>query len=153
MTVRATVVGRRAFAVIAACSAGLHGFSLGHATNPATAVVTVAMLAACLYCARDLWVRGTLRAWVLVALMNLAMIAIHVPASPGHHHGGDMTAAAPAHQSTVMTMATALAAVEVVVAGVIVYYRTRGNRLTSLGVGGQGPGSIAHKGTHELTYG
>ena len=64
-----------------------------------------------------------------------------------------MTAAAPAHQSTVMTMATALAAVEVVVAGVIEYYRTRGNRLTSLCVGGQGPGSIAHKGTHELTYG
>ena len=144
------VFGRRACAALAACSAVLHGFSLGHTTNPATAVLTVAMLAACLYCARDLWVRGTLRAWVLVALMNLAMIAIHVPASPGHHHGGDMTAAAPAHQSTVMTMATALAAIEVVVAAVVVYYRTRDNRLTSLGVGGRGPRSIAHKGIHEL---
>jgi hypothetical protein len=42
-----------------------------------TAGLTVAMAAGCLYCARDLWVRETLRAWILVALMNLTMIAVH----------------------------------------------------------------------------
>ena len=130
---------RRLCAVIAVCSAVLHGVSLTNATSPAATALMVAMLAACLYCARDLWVRGTLRAWVLVGLMNLAMIAIHVPASPGHHphlHGGVVAAAAPAHHSTVMTLATALAAVEVVIAGAVVYYRTRTVRLTSLSVDG-----------------
>ena len=137
------ILGRRACASLAACSAVLHGLSLVHATISATVVLTVAMLVGCLYCARDLWVRGTLRAWVLVALMNLAMIAIHVPASPGHHshlHGGAVAAAAPAHHSTVMTLATALAALEVVVAAAVVYFRTRKVRLTSLSVDGRGSG-------------
>ena len=44
------------------------------------------MIVACLYCARELWRDGTERAWVVVALMNLAMIALHLPA-PAHHHG------------------------------------------------------------------
>ncbi len=87
-----------------------------------------AMLAACLCCARDLWVRGTLRAWVLVALMNLAMIAVHVPASPPHHHGGGVTAVTPVPHSTVMTLATALAAVEVILAAAVVFHRTRALR-------------------------
>jgi hypothetical protein len=77
---RAAVVGRRACAVVAACSAVLHGFSLVHATSAAATVLTAVMLAGCLFCARDLWVRGSPRAWVLVALMNLAMIALHSPA-------------------------------------------------------------------------
>jgi hypothetical protein len=45
-------------------------------------VLTVAMLAACMFCARDLWARGTLGAWALVALMNLAMIVIHTLRQP-----------------------------------------------------------------------
>ena len=126
---------RRLAAVLAACSAVLHGIAIGHATNPAAAVVTVVMAVACLYCAGDLWIRGALRAWVLVALMNLAMIAIHIPASPGHHHGGDVaTATMSTHHSTVMTLATALAAVEVIVATSVVFYRTRATRLTTASV-------------------
>jgi hypothetical protein len=124
------VAGRRACATLAACSAVLHGIALTHAPNLAATGLMFAMLAMCLFCARDLWLRGTLRAWVLVALMNLAMIAIHVPTSPAHHHGGGVTAAAPAHHSTVMTLATALAAVEVVIAAAVVYYRTRALRST-----------------------
>jgi hypothetical protein len=57
---------------------------------------------ACLACARDLWIRGTLRTWAMVALMNLAMLAVHVPAH--------------AHHSPVMALATGLAAIEGVVA-------------------------------------
>jgi hypothetical protein len=111
--------GRRACAALAACSAVLHGISLGRGTNLAAAGLTAAMAAGCLYCARDLWVRGTLRAWVLVALMNLTMIAIHAPAPAAHHHGGGVTTAAPAHHSTVMNLAATLATVEVVAAAVL----------------------------------
>ena len=133
---RAAVLGRRACAALAACSAVLHGFSLTHTTSVAATALTVVMLAACLFCVRDLWARGTLRAWVLVALMNLAMIASHAPASATHHHGGGVNADAPVHHSTVMTMATALAAVEVIAAAAVLYHRTRAIRPTSLSVDG-----------------
>jgi hypothetical protein len=109
----------------------LHGFSLTNTTSTAATALTVVMLAACLFCARDLWARGTLRAWVLVALMNLAMIASHTPVSATHHHGGGMNTGAPVHHSTVMTLATAIAVVEVIAAVAVLYYRTRAFRPTS----------------------
>jgi hypothetical protein len=139
MIAHVAVFGRRAGAVLAACSAVLHGIAVVHAPNLAATALTVAMLAACILCACDLWIRGTLRAWVLVALMNLAMIAIHTPASPAHHHGGGVTAAAPVHHSTVMALATALAAVEVGIAAAVVYFRTRAVRPEILGVDWRGP--------------
>ncbi|MDO3635755.1 hypothetical protein [Mycolicibacterium arseniciresistens] len=128
---RATVFGRRACAALAACSAVLHGFSLTNTTSTAATALTVVMLAACLFCARDLWARGTLRAWVLVALMNLAMIASHTPVSATHHHGGGVDADAAVQHSTVMTLATAIAAVEVVISAAVLYYRTRAIQPTS----------------------
>ena len=83
----------------------------------------------------------------LVAMMNLAMIVIHTPASAAHHHGGGVNAAAPVHHSTVMTLATTLAAVEVVAAAAVLYYRTRAVRPTSQRVDGRrldaGPASSA----------
>jgi hypothetical protein len=125
---RAAVAGRRACAVLAACSAVLHGFSRVHATSAAATALTVLMLTACLFCARDLWAQGRLRSWVVVALMNLAMTAIHDPASAAHHHGDGISAAAPAQHPTVMTLATTLAMMEVVVATAVLYCRTRGIR-------------------------
>ena len=83
----------------------------------------VVMAAGCLYCARELWTRGTLRSWTLVALMNLAMIALHLPMA-SHHHAGGVTAA-PA-DSTAMTLATVLAVIEVVVAAAVLFRHTRG---------------------------
>jgi hypothetical protein len=121
----AGVVGRRGCAGLAACSAVLHGIALGHVTNPAAAAVMVAMLVACLYCARDLWLRGTVRDWLMIALMNFAMIAIHLPASAAHHHGSGLAVVSPVHESTVMDIATVLAAVEVTIAAVVLYYLTR----------------------------
>jgi hypothetical protein len=97
-------------------------------TNPAAMALMVAMLVACLYCARDLWLHGTVRCWLLVALMNFAMIAVHLPASAAHQHGAGPTAVAPVHDSTVMNVATVLAAVEVTIAAVVLYYRTRAMR-------------------------
>jgi hypothetical protein len=125
MSVVATsaLVGRRTCAVLAACSAGLHAAVLAHVANPATGVLMAVMIVACLYCARDLWLHGTVRAWCVVALMNLGMIAVHLPA-PTHHHGTSATTAA-GQQPTIMTLATSLAAVEVALAVAVLYYRTR----------------------------
>src|SRR3954463_6010361 len=69
------VLGRRTCALVAVCSAVVHGLMLGSSTNPALAVLVVAMMGACLYCARDLWTVGSSRAWCLVAVMSLAMVA------------------------------------------------------------------------------
>ena len=118
------VFGRRACAALALSSAGLHAAMLGHASNVVAGVLLAAMILACVYCARDLWLRGTLRAWCVVGLMNIAMIAVHLPA-PSHHHG--MHAATAVQQSGLMDLATAVAAVEVAVAMAVLYYRTRGN--------------------------
>jgi len=65
---------------------------LGHASSVIVTGLLVTMIVACLYCARELWRAGTARAWVVVALMNLAMIALHLPA-PAHHHGAAGVAA------------------------------------------------------------
>ncbi|OBG88615.1 hypothetical protein A5698_24090 [Mycobacterium sp. E136] len=113
-------VGRRACAVLAAGSALLHTAMLGYAQTPFAAALMASMAAACLYCARDLWRDGRQRTWVIVALMNLAMIAIHLPA-PGHHH-----AAAAASPSTVMGMATVVAMVEAAAAAAVLYVHSRG---------------------------
>ena len=120
------MLGRRCYAVTALCSVVLHGILLGHATNPIVMLLTVTMMLACLYCARDIWLRGTVRSWVLVAAMNLAMIAVHLPMSSAHHHGGGFGPAAPLPESSAMTLATALAVVEVVIAAAVLWFRTRG---------------------------
>jgi hypothetical protein len=118
------VIGRRACAALALSSAALHAAMLDHASNIVAGGLLAAMIVACVYCARDLWLRGTLRAWCVVGLMNIAMIAVHLPA-PSHHHGMQATSAGP--QSTLMGLATAVAAVEVAVAMAVLYYRTRRN--------------------------
>jgi hypothetical protein len=123
--IRLSIVGRRACATVAAGSALLHGISLVDEASPAVSAVTMTMLAACLYCARDLWVHATLRAWVTVALMNLAMIAIHMPAVSGHRHGAGVGTTPPMHLSTAMTAATWLALAEVTAATAVLLYRTR----------------------------
>lgn len=128
MSTRGSVLGRRTCAVLAGCSAVLHGMALGHVTNPAAMALMVGMIVVCLYCARDLWLRGTVRGWLMVALMNFAMIAIHLPASAGHHHAAGLAVVSPVHESTVMDVATVLAAVEVTIASVVLYYRTRAMR-------------------------
>jgi NADH:ubiquinone oxidoreductase subunit K len=117
------VLGRRACAALALTSAGLHAAMLGHASNVVAGGLLAAMIVACVCCARDLWLRGTLRAWCVVGLMNIAMIAMHMP-MPAHHHGIHASAG---QQSTLMGLATAIAAVEAAVAMAVLYYRTRGN--------------------------
>jgi hypothetical protein len=109
--------------VLAVGSAALHLAMLGHAPNVVAAGLFAVMIVACLYCARELWRDGTERAWVVVALMNLAMIALHLPA-PGHHHGAAATSASA--ESTVMTAAMLVAFVEVMAATAVLCAHTRG---------------------------
>ena len=88
------VFGRRACAVLALSSAGLHAAMLGHASN------------------------------VVAGLLLAAMIAVHLPA-PSHHHG--LQSATAGQQSTLMGLATLVAAIEVAAAVAVLYYRTRGH--------------------------
>ena len=124
-------IGRRACALLAAGSAGLHAVMLGHAANAISAAVLAVMITACLFCAWDLWHEGTVRAWVVVALMNLAMIAVHLPA-PAHAHHGITPAGAPT-PSTLMATATLLAFVEVLAAAVALYVGSRGRTVEITG--------------------
>jgi hypothetical protein len=121
----AAVAGRRVCALMAACSAALHAVMLGHAGSPAVAVLLVGMLGVCLFCAWELWSDGSLRAWTLVALMNLGMVAIHMKGA-AHQHGTALSLPAASSPSTLMTVATAIAAVEVAAATTVLFYRTRG---------------------------
>jgi len=129
-TATSATFGRRACAVLALGSAGLHAAMLGHASNVLAGGLLAAMIAACVYCARDLWLRGTMRAWCVVGLMNIAMIAVHLP-MPAHHHG--MHTGPMGQQSTLMGLATGIAVVEAAVAMAVLYYRTRRNAQLVIG--------------------
>lgn len=116
------VFGRRVCATLALGSATLHAAMLGHASNVVSGAVLAAMVIACVYCACELWFRGTLRAWCVVGLMNIAMIAVHMP-MPAHYHG--MSPPTMGEHSTLMGWATAIASAEGLVAIAVLYYRTR----------------------------
>jgi hypothetical protein len=129
MIPQATVAGRRACAFLTASSAVLHGIAALHADILAAAVLMSAMGVACLFCARELWMHGALRTWTLVAMMNIAMIAVHTPFTSDHMHGGGAAVAVmPMHHSMVMTAAMALASVEAMIATAVVYRLSRHNR-------------------------
>ena len=117
--------------MLAAASAALHGFMAADASGPAVAALMIGMAAACLYCARELWMRGSLRAWCVVALMNLGMVAAHW-SLPSHHHGSSLAGSSLAGvtvqpPSTLMAVATTIAMLEVAVAVAVLWYRTRDN--------------------------
>lgn len=118
------VLGRRTCALAAVASATVHGLMLGHAGNPVVAVLVVAMMIACLYCARELWTAGPPRAWCVVAVMNLGMVAVHW-SLPSHHHGAAVTTVAPIPTPTLMTVATTVSLVEAAVATVVLWVQTR----------------------------
>jgi hypothetical protein len=128
------VLGRRTCALVAVGSAALHGLMLGHAGSPIVGLLVIAMMAACLYCAHDLWTAGSSRAWCVVAVMNLGMVAVHWSA-PGHHHGSAVssvvTAGAAVPASTLMTVATVLSVLEAAAATAVLYFQTRGRVVTS----------------------
>lgn len=124
------VLGRRTCALLAVGSAGLHVVMLSASANPVAAAVLAVMIVGCLYCAGHLWRRGTSGVWCTIALMSLAMIALHTP-MPTHHHG----MAAPVHTSIMMSTATLLALLEVLIAAAVLTVRTRNRSVISLPAG------------------
>ncbi|CDO31992.1 hypothetical protein [Mycolicibacterium porcinum] len=124
------VLGRRACAALAACSAALHAVMLGHSGSLVAGAVLGAMIIGCLYCAGHLWRRGTPAVWCTIALMSLAMIALHTP-MPAHHHG----VVAPVHASAMMSTATLLAVAEVVIAAAVLTVSTRHRSVVSPSAG------------------
>jgi hypothetical protein len=122
------VTARRACAIGAVCSAAVHGLMLG-AVGGLAAVVVIAMIAACLYCAKDLWSVGSTRAWCLVAVMNLGMVAAHL-SIPSHHHDAVLgrAQAVPA----LMTVAVSLSLIEAAIATAVLYVKTRRNAVRSV---------------------
>jgi hypothetical protein len=118
-----SAIACRTGAVLAAGSAALHGVALTGGHHVVVAVLTLAMAVGCLYCAAELWMRGTARAWVLVAVMNLAMIGVHLPMAAHQHGAAVLGTATPA--SAAMTAATLLAVIEVLLATVVLGVRSR----------------------------
>ena len=146
MTGRAPRVAGRLGAVLAVGSAALHGIMAVHATEIALAVLIIAMASMCLMCARELWVAPTKRVWGLVAATNLAMIALHLQAPGGNHHGGSVVAATAGHPATLMVLATALAAVEVALATAVLYVWSREEARILIPVSGQRLVQLAQRG-------
>jgi hypothetical protein len=134
------VLGRRACAVLAATSAVLHGAMVGDAGNAVVAVLIVGMAVACLYCAKELWTAGSPRVWCIVAVMNLAMVAVHW-SMPEHHHGQAVTIGPVSSMSTLMVVATTISVVEAVIATVVLWAQTR-SRASSLSVAARNRGAI-----------
>jgi hypothetical protein len=117
------VRGRRLCAVVAAGSAALHMTMVGHAGTPVVAVLIVAMAAACLVCAYELWRGCGLRTWCVVAVMNLAMIAVHW-SMPAHHHGTPTLGPAEP-MSALMGVATVVSLTEAAIATAVLWVLTR----------------------------
>ncbi|MEU0494824.1 hypothetical protein [Mycobacterium sp. NPDC006124] len=134
------VGGRRACALLAAGSAGLHLVMAASAGSAVAAVVVVAMAVACLYCAKELWTAGSPRVWCVVAVMNLAMVAVHL-SMPGHHHGQAVDTASVAPMSPLMAVATSVAIVEAVIAAVVLWVQTR-SRASNLALAARSRGAI-----------
>ncbi|MEW5809307.1 MAG: hypothetical protein AB1925_07625 [Actinomycetota bacterium] len=116
-----------AAAALAVASAVLHGGALLGLGSPWLMAVTAAMVVGCLYCGWELLTRDSVRAWLLVALMNLAMIAVHLPMAAGHHHGGAGPAGQSGEQAVGQALhpATVVAVVEVVFAAAVLFVRSR----------------------------
>ncbi|SDH10502.1 hypothetical protein SAMN05421505_111141 [Sinosporangium album] len=73
-----------AAAAFAVPQAGLHLLLIGSLAGPAGAAMAVLALA-CALCAIDLWRRPRLRAWAMMLVLSVAMIAVHLfPGFLGH---------------------------------------------------------------------
>jgi hypothetical protein len=130
-------------AALAATSAVLHALMIGDAGSAVVAVLIAGMAAACLYCARELWTGGSPRVWVVVAVMNLGMVAVHW-SMPGHHHGQAVVAGATpmsTSMSTLMAVATSISLAEAAIATVVLWRQTR-SRASSFSLAARSRGAI-----------
>lgn len=134
------ILGRRGCAVLAATSAVLHALMVGDAGSAIVAILIVGMAAACLYCARELWMASSPRVWVVVAVMNLGMVAVHW-SMPGHHHAQAVVTAGATPTSTLMAVATSISLAEAAIATVVLWVQTR-SRASSFSLAARNRGAI-----------
>lgn len=137
LTSRRTAVVRRGVAVLGVVSAVLHLLVLGeHGSSPAMVALMAAMALGCLYCSWHLWRQASVRDWALVAVMNIGMVGLHLFVMGGaapHAHGAQPAMDMSSHSGgSVTAVATAMAAVEVVIATAVVFMRTRSGGQASL---------------------
>ena len=99
-------------AALALTSAVLH-LRMGVADFSDAILAAMALL--CVFCAVDLWRSHELRPWVMVAVTSAGMLLSAFPS--GHHH--------VVSQTPSMSAASAVAALELFLAGSVVFFRTR----------------------------
>lgn len=141
-------VFHRTAAVVAVASALCHLLMLGHG-NILWGLLMAAMAVVCFPCAGHLWRRPTISLWVVLGLMNAAMVAVHAmlwrmgdgghvhtasgeagPHAPGAsgatHHGHEgFEISGIVSMDTVFVFATALAVLEVLLAAAALVVLTR----------------------------
>lgn len=146
---------RRTAAVGAATSGILHLLMLGHGGHLGWSLLMAAMAIVCLPCAGHLWRMASVRSWALIGVMNSGMLAVHLgmltpadsaqlaPAGgltsaagrvlaegvaiPAHSHGDSVISLAGLHP-VLLPLATAVAALEIVLAGLGWYLLRRADR-------------------------
>ncbi|MCC8930530.1 hypothetical protein [Rhodococcus sp. I2R] len=101
-------------AALALTSAVLH-LRMGVADFSDAILAAMALL--CVFCAVDLWRSHELRPWVMVAVTSAGMLLAHSAFPSGHHH--------VVSQTPSMSAASAVAALELFLAGSVVFFRTR----------------------------
>jgi hypothetical protein len=119
----ASVLGQRVCALLAAASAGMHAIMA--ASHGAMAIQAVAMAAVCLRCAWELWTAPTIRTWVVVATMNIAMVAVHLPPLGAHQHGLTGPIVVQGHSDPFMALTIGFSAVEIVAATTVLERSTK----------------------------
>ncbi len=134
--------------MIAVASALLHLICLAKMSAGAVpnAIMTF-MILGCLYCAHHLWTRAANQDWALLAVMNLAMVCVHLPmADRGHSHHSQvamhaMTQATSTSDSAWMTGTLAVSCAEAAIAALVLFYRTRAVDVTSAAIDDNGSGT------------
>ncbi len=138
---------RRTAAVGAGVSGVLHLLMLGHGGHLGWSLLMTAMAIVCLPCAGHLWRMASVRSWTLIGVMNSGMLAVHLgmlaskdstpPVADGaltsttalvnaegvggavaraHTHGDSVISLAGLHPA-LLPLATAVAALEILLAG------------------------------------
>ncbi|MEU3474355.1 hypothetical protein [Rhodococcus sp. NPDC006774] len=106
----------RCAAALAVTSAVLH---LRMGIGSAIGVVVAAMAVVCLLCAADLWRSTNNRPWVVMAAASAVMLLAHASGPTGHHQ------AVVTDSVSEVSAASIVAVVELTLAAVVVFVRTR----------------------------
>jgi hypothetical protein len=110
------VLINRCAAALAVTSAVLH---LRMGIGSAIGVVVAAMAVVCLLCAADLWRSTNNRTWVVMASASAVMLLAHASGPTGHHQ------AVVTDRVSDVSAASIVAVVELTLAAVVVFLRTR----------------------------